>query len=120
MSGRAAQVPVRVVLAEREVLSHEQPAPLYVRERCAPWRRHGAGGTAQAPTGAPPAPPPTPSVPAGAQFLVPRQAYLHGLVPELLPFFSNLLPPGEDTPWFEYEGLPLKWCVRPGSLAPGR
>jgi hypothetical protein len=81
---------------------------------------HGASGTAPATTGAPPAPPPTPSVPAGAQFLVPRQAYLHGLVPELLPFFSNLLPPGEDTPWFEYEGLPLKWCVRPGSLAPGR
>jgi hypothetical protein len=44
------------------------------------------------------------------QFLVPRQSYLHGLVPHALRVLQHLLPPGELAPWFEHGHLPLKWC----------
>jgi hypothetical protein len=43
------------------------------------------------------------------QFLVPRQSYLHSLVPQALRMLEHLLPPGEHTPWFEHGHLPLKW-----------
>ena len=46
------------------------------------------------------------------QFLVPRQSYLHSLVPRALPLLHHLLPPGELVPWFEHGSLPLKWWVR--------
>ncbi|KAI3451357.1 hypothetical protein Pfo_008022, partial [Paulownia fortunei] len=42
--------------------------------------------------------------------------YLHLLVPQIKPFFSSLLPPGVDTVWFEYKGLPLKWYIPTGVL----
>lgn len=43
------------------------------------------------------------------QILAPRLGYLPLLVRQIKPFFSNSLPPGVDTVWFEYKGLPLKW-----------
>ncbi|KAL6528967.1 autophagy protein 5 [Orobanche minor] len=50
-------------------------------------------------------PPPPPAL-----ILAPRLGYLPLLVPQVKPFFSSSLPPGVDTVWFEYKGLPLK-CV---------
>lgn len=43
------------------------------------------------------------------QILAPRIGYLPLLAPQVKPFFSGTLPPGVDTVWFEYKGLPLKW-----------
>lgn len=43
--------------------------------------------------------------------LGPRIGYLPLLVPIIKPYFSSALPPGEDTVWFDYKGLPLKWYV---------
>jgi hypothetical protein len=43
------------------------------------------------------------------QTLGPRIGYLPLLIPVIKAHFSNALPPGVDTVWFEYEGLPLKW-----------
>lgn len=43
------------------------------------------------------------------QFLVPRQSYLHSVVPRALALLQHLLPPGELAPWFEHGHLPLKW-----------
>ncbi|KAL6521403.1 autophagy protein 5 [Orobanche gracilis] len=51
-------------------------------------------------------PPPPPAL-----ILAPRLGYLPLLVPQVKPFFSSFLPPGVDTVWFEYKGLPLKWYV---------
>jgi len=42
-------------------------------------------------------------------FQVPRHSYLHTLLPEALRMLQHLLPPGEHTPWLEYNRLPLKW-----------
>lgn len=28
---------------------------------------------------------------------------------------QHLLPPGDDTPWFDYEGQALQWCVQHGN-----
>lgn len=54
--------------------------------------------------------------PATALILAPRIGYLPLLVPQIKPFFSNALPPGVDTVWFEYKGLPLKWYIPTGVL----
>lgn len=43
------------------------------------------------------------------QILAPRIGYLPLLVGLIRPYFSSALPPGVDTVWFEYKGLPLKW-----------
>lgn len=56
-------------------------------------------------------PPPPPSL-----ILVPRNGYLPLLVPNVKPHFQSALPIGQDTGWFEYEGLPLKWHVPIGVL----
>ncbi|KAE9450138.1 hypothetical protein C3L33_17951, partial [Rhododendron williamsianum] len=40
--------------------------------------------------------------------LAPRIGYLPLLVTQIKPFFNSALPPGVDTVWFEYKGLPLK------------
>ncbi|KAL3630363.1 autophagy protein 5 [Castilleja foliolosa] len=56
-------------------------------------------------------PPPPPAL-----ILAPRLGYLPLLVPQIKPFFSSSLPPGVDTVWFEYKGLPLKWYVPTGAL----
>lgn len=48
--------------------------------------------------------------------LVPRQSYLHSLVPAALRALQHLLPPGEDAPWFEHGRLPLKWNVPAGVM----
>ncbi|XP_049369676.1 autophagy protein 5 isoform X2 [Solanum verrucosum] len=56
-----------------------------------------------------PAPPP-------AMILAPRIGYLPLLAQKVEPFFSNSLPPGVDTIWFEYNGLPLKWYIPTGVL----
>ncbi|KAD3640588.1 hypothetical protein E3N88_29811 [Mikania micrantha] len=48
--------------------------------------------------------------------LAPRIGYLPLLFPQLKPFFSDALPPGVDTIWFEYKGLPLKWYIPTGVL----
>ncbi|TKY56655.1 Autophagy protein 5 [Spatholobus suberectus] len=56
-----------------------------------------------------PAPPP-------ALVLAPRIGYLPLLISLLKPQFSSTLPPGVDTIWFEYKGLPLKWFIPTGVL----
>nr|GME03168.1 expansin-A13-like [Ipomoea batatas] len=48
--------------------------------------------------------------------LAPRIGYLPLLAPQVKPFFSGTLPPGVDTVWFEYKGLPLKWYIPIGVL----
>ncbi|KAK6927391.1 Autophagy-related protein 5 [Dillenia turbinata] len=48
--------------------------------------------------------------------LAPRIGYLPLLVPLIKPQFSSTLPPGVDTVWFEYKGLPLKWYIPTGVL----
>lgn len=45
------------------------------------------------------------------QVLAPRIGYLPLLASQIKPYFSSTLPPGVDTIWFEYKGLPLKWYV---------
>ncbi|XP_068637030.1 autophagy protein 5-like isoform X2 [Aristolochia californica] len=51
-------------------------------------------------------------------FLVmgPRLGYLPLLIPLLKPHFNSSLPPGVDTIWFDYKGLPLKWYIPIGVL----
>nr|APT43517.1 autophagy protein ATG5 [Nicotiana benthamiana] len=56
-------------------------------------------------------PPPPPAL-----ILAPRIGYLPLLGTKIKPFFSNSLPPGVDTVWFEYKGLPLKWYIPTGVL----
>ncbi|XP_057807299.1 autophagy protein 5 isoform X2 [Salvia miltiorrhiza] len=56
-------------------------------------------------------PPPPPAL-----ILAPRVGYLPLLVPQIKPFFNSSLPPGVDTVWFEYKGLPLKWYIPTGTL----
>ncbi|KAI4299660.1 hypothetical protein L6164_033096 [Bauhinia variegata] len=56
-------------------------------------------------------PPPPP-----APILAPRIGYLPLLVSLVKPHFSSALPPGVDTVWFEYKGLPLKWYIPTGVL----
>nr|GEW79016.1 autophagy protein 5 [Tanacetum cinerariifolium]GEW79791.1 autophagy protein 5 [Tanacetum cinerariifolium]GEW97961.1 autophagy protein 5 [Tanacetum cinerariifolium] len=56
-------------------------------------------------------PPPSPAL-----ILAPRIGYLPLLSSQLKPFFGGALPPGVDTIWFEYKGLPLKWYIPTGVL----
>ncbi|XP_050226320.1 autophagy protein 5 [Mercurialis annua] len=56
-------------------------------------------------------PPPPP-----AFILAPRIGYLPLLIPLIKPYFSTTLPPGNDTVWFDYKGLPLKWYIPTGVL----
>ncbi|KAF5762560.1 hypothetical protein HanXRQr2_Chr16g0778101 [Helianthus annuus] len=56
-------------------------------------------------------PPPSPAL-----ILAPRIGYLPLLSSQLKPFFSDALPPGVDTIWFDYKGLPLKWYIPTGVL----
>ncbi|XP_073142874.1 autophagy protein 5 [Henckelia pumila] len=56
-------------------------------------------------------PPPSPAL-----ILASRLGYLPLLVPQIKPFFSSSLPPGVDTVWFDYKGLPLKWYIPTGVL----
>ncbi|KAI4340741.1 hypothetical protein MLD38_025550 [Melastoma candidum] len=56
-------------------------------------------------------PPPPP-----VHILAPRIGYLPLLVPQIKPHFDNALPPGVDTVWFDYKGLPLKWFIPTGVL----
>ncbi|KAK1261844.1 Autophagy protein 5 [Acorus gramineus] len=48
--------------------------------------------------------------------LAPRVGYLPLLVPLIKPHFHGMLPPGVDTVWFDYNGLPLKWNIPTGVL----
>ncbi|KAH0907202.1 hypothetical protein HID58_039029 [Brassica napus] len=56
-----------------------------------------------------PAPPP-------ALVLAPRIGYLPLLVSLIKPYFKDSLPPGEDSIWFDYKGVPLKWYIPTGVL----
>ncbi|CAK7338877.1 unnamed protein product [Dovyalis caffra] len=56
-------------------------------------------------------PPPPPAL-----ILAPRIGYLPLLLPLIKPYFSSALPPGQDTLWFDYKGLPLKWYIPTGVL----
>ncbi|CAH8350077.1 unnamed protein product [Eruca vesicaria subsp. sativa] len=56
-----------------------------------------------------PAPPP-------ALVLAPRIGYLPLLVPLIKPYFKDSLPPGEESIWFDYKGVPLKWYIPTGVL----
>ncbi|CAH9069996.1 unnamed protein product [Cuscuta epithymum] len=55
-------------------------------------------------------------LPPTALILAPRIGYLPLLAPQVKPFFSSALPPGVDTVWFDYKGLPLKWYIPIGVL----
>ncbi|KAI3921149.1 hypothetical protein MKX01_036128, partial [Papaver californicum] len=46
--------------------------------------------------------------PEPALILAPRIGYLPLLVPQIKPYFSDTLPPGVDTVWFDFKGMPLK------------
>ncbi|XP_058098171.1 autophagy protein 5 isoform X2 [Magnolia sinica] len=56
-------------------------------------------------------PPPPPALVLG-----PRIGYLPLLIPLIKPHFNSTLPPGVDTVWFDYKGLPLKWNTPTGVL----
>lgn len=56
-------------------------------------------------------PPPPP-----VQILGPRIGYLPLLISSIKPHFNDTLPPGSDSVWFEYKGLPLKWYIPTGVL----
>ncbi|KAL2317310.1 hypothetical protein Fmac_031186 [Flemingia macrophylla] len=56
-------------------------------------------------------PPPPPAL-----LLAPRIGYLPLLISLLKPHFTSTLPPGVDTIWFDYKGLPLKWYIPTGVL----
>ncbi|GMI76982.1 AUTOPHAGY 5 [Hibiscus trionum] len=56
-------------------------------------------------------PPPPPAL-----ILAPRIGYLPLLAPLIKPYFSSTLPPGVDTIWFDYNGIPLKWYIPTGVL----
>ncbi|TYJ10088.1 hypothetical protein E1A91_A11G183900v1 [Gossypium mustelinum] len=56
-------------------------------------------------------PPPPPAL-----ILAPRIGYLPLLAPLIKPYFSSTLPPGVDTIWFDYNGLPLRWYIPTGVL----
>ncbi|XP_030536745.1 autophagy protein 5 isoform X1 [Rhodamnia argentea] len=56
-------------------------------------------------------PPPPPLL-----VLASRVGYLPLLIPHLKPHFGGALPPGADTVWFDYNGLPLKWFIPTGVL----
>lgn len=56
-------------------------------------------------------PPPPPVL-----ILASRIGFLPLLVPQIKPLFSSALPPGADTVWFDYKGLPLKWYIPTGVL----
>jgi autophagy-related protein 5 len=48
--------------------------------------------------------------------MAPRLGYLPLLASKIEPHFRAALPPGTDTIWFEYQGLPLKWHIPTGVL----
>ncbi|KAI3844174.1 hypothetical protein MKW92_013633 [Papaver armeniacum] len=54
--------------------------------------------------------------PEPALILAPRIGYLPLLVPQIKPYFSDTLPPGVDTVWFDFKGMPLKWYIPTGVL----
>ncbi|KAL5743602.1 hypothetical protein ACOSQ2_026718 [Xanthoceras sorbifolium] len=56
-------------------------------------------------------PPPPPAL-----ILAPRIGYLPLLIGLIKPYFSSALPPGVDTVWFDYKGLPLRWYIPTGVL----
>ncbi|BFI24572.1 autophagy-related protein 5 [Marchantia polymorpha subsp. ruderalis] len=58
------------------------------------------------------------SLPAPTPLLIlaPRNGYLPLLADSIKPHFQSTLPPGSDTIWFDYEGLPLKWHIPTGVL----
>ncbi|PKU76113.1 Autophagy protein 5 [Dendrobium catenatum] len=56
-------------------------------------------------------PPPPPVL-----ILGPRIGYLPLLVTVIKPHFNDTLPPGVDSVWFDYKGLPLKWYIPTGVL----
>ncbi|KAE8695367.1 hypothetical protein F3Y22_tig00110718pilonHSYRG00100 [Hibiscus syriacus] len=55
-------------------------------------------------------------LPPAALVLAPRIGYLPLLAPLIKPYFSSTLPPGVDTIWFGYNGIPLKWYIPTGVL----
>jgi len=133
------QVPVQLRLSESEVSSLEQPPVLYVscsslkccwREQRAPalerlrwchWKLSFSTVQLTYPSFPKDLAHTTTLLPSLAciQFLVPRQSYLHSLVPQALQLLHHLLPPGENVPWFEHGRLPLKWCAA-GAVGRGR
>ncbi|TYI01328.1 hypothetical protein ES332_A11G192800v1 [Gossypium tomentosum] len=80
-------------------------APKYVWEGAIPLQIHLHESQV---TTLPPPPP--------ALILAPRIGYLPLLAPLIKPYFSSTLPPGVDTIWFDYNGLPLRWYIPTGVL----
>eukprot|EP00850_Spirogloea_muscicola_P008260 SM000043S15888 [mRNA] locus=s43:751626:754430:- [translate_table: standard] len=53
---------------------------------------------------------------AALQLMAPRIGYLPLLAHSLRQHFQVALPPGQDTVWLDYQGLPLKWQIPTGVL----
>ncbi|CAL8471512.1 g11054 [Coccomyxa elongata] len=45
-----------------------------------------------------------------------RLGYLPTVAAQALEFFQEVLPPGSNTPWFEYKRIPLPWQIPVGVL----
>lgn len=45
-----------------------------------------------------------------------RLSYLPTVAAQALEFFQDVLPPGTNTPWFEYKRIPLPWQIPVGVL----
>lgn len=54
--------------------------------------------------------------PASIYVLVPRHWVLPAVAADVKHHFAHVLPPGEDRPWFDYNGLPLWWQLPAGVL----
>ena len=54
--------------------------------------------------------------PAPLFVMAPRLGYLPQVSSQALQHFASVLPPGENQPWFEYQGVPLKWHIPTGAL----
>ncbi|KDD72098.1 hypothetical protein H632_c3869p0, partial [Helicosporidium sp. ATCC 50920] len=51
-----------------------------------------------------------------AKFHIPRMGYLPWMISTATKLLASYLPPGELTPWFSYNYLPLRWDVPAGVL----
>eukprot|EP00884_Botryococcus_braunii_P011974 jgi/Botrbrau1/20778/Bobra.0156s0010.1 len=54
--------------------------------------------------------------PPPVYMMMPRMGWLPSLAERVFPHFQHVLPPGDNKPWFDYKGLPLRWQYPVGAL----